>query len=498
MLSEKEITASESKVLNKPSAFISLSPIKERLNTIQYKYYDILLYNAKKMIAKNGKTDKFEIKLSVLKNLAGDKTTQNKRTKEYIEKLMDLSCVYNILGKENKMEQNGIFALVAGIDMKTKPGTLIYSFPHQIMEVLTDGMFAKIDLSLIRQFKSKYSIRLYELCKDYENSPRFPEIPIEKLNRLLDYDYDKIERIKSCVLNPAIKEINNNNEVDFFVHYALLKSSENNQFRTIQFKVNRRVYYPDGLGKKMRSGDIKLKDGTILPKKETEFTVEIEKIGDVLNESYKTENDIVGENGVTKITMQEEGLDNVVSEESVLCLHNNCHENANVDSVSNDDVYSNVQSVGNNLNADKNAKPIEEPLFLFDINTGTEQGNQSDKPKKKKRSGNGINFNFESQEWENIQDNKITLWKSAYPACDINTELNAMKAWLIENPERRKVNYGKFIVNWLSRSQQRGGNRNKNGYGYNSKTVKTFADIRTERNMEALNGVIKKIRAGEI
>ena len=70
-----------------------------------------------------------------------------------------------------------------------------------------------------------------------------------------------------------------------------------------------------------------------------------------------------------------------------------------------------------------------------------------------------IYFNFDNSEWENIPDSKTKLWKEAYPACDIEIELKKMAVWLIENPTKRKKNYGSFIVRWLTKTQDRGGTK---------------------------------------
>lgn len=489
-LEEKKYDDDE-KILNKPSAFISLSPVKEPLSTMQYKYYDILLYNAKEMIAKNGKTDKFKIKLSTLKKMAGDDNrTQNKRTKEYLTKLMDLSCTYNILGKEGKMEQNGIFALVAGIDIKTKPGTVIYSFPHQVIEVLVEGLYAKIDMSLIKEFKSKYSIKLYELCKDYENSPRFPEISIEKLGRLLDYKYDRIERIKSCVLNPAIEEINKNKKVDFFVRYALLKSSENKQFKSIQFTVNKRLHYPDGIGRKLRSGSIKLSDGTILPQKQTEFTVAIEKEGD---NNLKTDFQ-------EPVSYKVIDVENVINEAQEKDVKGEIKETA-INTVINEDISKKrtelplkEQEKLNKYITSKNEKETKDEPLLFDFEDDNDECYEKADSFKNKKNRYSINFNFETLTWEGISEQKTSLWEKAYPACDINLELVAMAAWLSANPEHKKVNYERFIVNWLSKTQQRGGNKIRNGV--NGK-FKTFTQMKNENTRAAVDEVINEIERGD-
>lgn len=49
-------------------------------------------------------------------------------------------------------------------------------------------------------------------------------------------------------------------------------------------------------------------------------------------------------------------------------------------------------------------------------------------------------------------------WAKAYPACDIDQQLARMDQWLKFNPERAvKKNWGRFITNWLTKSQERGG-----------------------------------------
>jgi hypothetical protein len=70
-----------------------------------------------------------------------------------------------------------------------------------------------------------------------------------------------------------------------------------------------------------------------------------------------------------------------------------------------------------------------------------------------------INFSIETRSWENITDEDVSIWEKAYPAVDITQELSKMADWLISNPDKKKKNYRRFITNWLSRTQERGGSR---------------------------------------
>lgn len=70
-----------------------------------------------------------------------------------------------------------------------------------------------------------------------------------------------------------------------------------------------------------------------------------------------------------------------------------------------------------------------------------------------------IYFSFEEAGWKNIKEEHIKGWKQAYPACDIIIELYKMREWLLANPDRAKSNYRRFIVNWLTSQQDKGGTK---------------------------------------
>lgn len=52
-------------------------------------------------------------------------------------------------------------------------------------------------------------------------------------------------------------------------------------------------------------------------------------------------------------------------------------------------------------------------------------------------------------------------WEKLYPAVDVMQEFREMRGWLISNPDKKKTRRGinRFINNWLSREQDRGGSR---------------------------------------
>lgn len=68
-----------------------------------------------------------------------------------------------------------------------------------------------------------------------------------------------------------------------------------------------------------------------------------------------------------------------------------------------------------------------------------------------------------------IHNDLFQVWKEAYPAVDVMSELMRMKAWLVSNPTNGKTMSGmkKFANNWLSKQQnQAGRNDQKKKAGY--------------------------------
>lgn len=69
--------------------------------------------------------------------------------------------------------------------------------------------------------------------------------------------------------------------------------------------------------------------------------------------------------------------------------------------------------------------------------------------------------------WTGITDEDRAGWGKAYPACDLNIEFAKMTEWLKANPTKgKKSNWRRFINNWLSRNQDRGGSQKSGAGGF--------------------------------
>ncbi len=221
-------------VLQKPSGTIA---IRVDLDAIQRKFYDALLYIAKHELKENKEKKRFTIHLKDVKAILNKNDKINKNNSYYIEKLKEVKkkdAEYNILDKDKGLKIKGWVSLVSDLqvaeDEKAKVVNITFELPERIKWALVDpnGLYANINLVIVRGLKSKYAIILYELVKDYEKV-EIPEITIDDFRKLFNIENKykgRIDHVKAKVLEPAIKELNENENVDFLVSYELKKTGK--------------------------------------------------------------------------------------------------------------------------------------------------------------------------------------------------------------------------------------------------------------------------------
>lgn len=66
-----------------------------------------------------------------------------------------------------------------------------------------------------------------------------------------------------------------------------------------------------------------------------------------------------------------------------------------------------------------------------------------------------IEFDSSNGAFKGISEEDELRWQKAYPAVIVPTEITRAAAWVSANPANKKSNYERFIVNWLSRAQDR-------------------------------------------
>jgi plasmid replication initiation protein len=155
-----------------------------------------------------------------------------------LRKLRKIEIEYNILNKDKKNEW-GEFNLISGYSYNR--GVIEFSFPHQIEKmILNPKMFGKINLVVIKSLRSRYSIALYELAEDYINA-QIPKMTITDFRDLMGIEekkYYKFSMLRKRVVDVAINEINESENISFNIDYELEKSGK--KITHIKFTIHKK------------------------------------------------------------------------------------------------------------------------------------------------------------------------------------------------------------------------------------------------------------------
>jgi len=113
----------------------------------------------------------------------------------------------------------------------------------------------------------------------------------------------------------------------------------------------------------------------------------------------------------------------------------------------------------------RNNKEIREQSFEAKASCPESEKSAPNRKQKKQK----ITFNFETKKFEGIEESDLEFWKDSFPAVEIIPELKKIAAWLVSNPTKKKANYPRFITNWFSKTQDKGGNVGGNMAAKNTK-----------------------------
>jgi len=213
-------------IIDKNSSSIQIS---NKISAIQRKSYNYMLKIAKNEFNKDKNIRTFSITADELLVFFGIGNENYTRLKKELEVLNRTQVRYNILGKNRRSKVSGAFTLISEFEYKN--GIISYSFPKKIEDmILYPKMFGKINLVVIKSLRSRYAIALYELAEDYINA-QIPKMTIEKFRELMGiekHQYYKFSMFKKYVIDVAIKEINDRENINFTITYELTKIGQKN------------------------------------------------------------------------------------------------------------------------------------------------------------------------------------------------------------------------------------------------------------------------------
>jgi len=231
MSSTNIVKTKKTTILQKPSGTIAISG---NLDARERKLYNMLLKVAEISLKQNPQQNIFTTTLATLRQaLNVNEDDKNHATYEKIlKRLNDIKLEYNILEKDTYIK--GFASLLDNVEIKTdkitKFVTVTYSIPERVRQsmISKNGMYASIDLVVIRGLVSKYSIILYELVKDYQKV-EIPKMTMQDFKKIFGIEgkYEgRIDHLKTYVLDVAVNELNANENINFTVKYELIKTGK--------------------------------------------------------------------------------------------------------------------------------------------------------------------------------------------------------------------------------------------------------------------------------
>lgn len=165
----------------------------------------IILYTVSKLDRASDKFNIVELNIKDFTNLIGTTAKRFTEIKEITDGLRNKDIEINSNNKKL------ISKWVASIEYMENSGIIEIEFSSKLTPYLLQlkGHFTKYELQNIVHFKNKYSIRLYELLKQYENIGK-REFTLEDFKQLLGCEnmYNEFKHFNNDVLKKSIKEIN--------------------------------------------------------------------------------------------------------------------------------------------------------------------------------------------------------------------------------------------------------------------------------------------------
>jgi hypothetical protein len=219
--------------------------IDNQITLLQRRTWNAFLFNA----YNNLETEEEHcISLEDLARLIGYDSHDMEYLKEASRAMMRCIVEWDVLDKDGSPEW-GATALLAQVKIKRGMCTYAYS-PELRRRLHNPAMYARLDLNLQKQFNSKYSLALWELCTDYLGSGReygeTPFIPIDAFRKLMGVTekmYPAFMNFNQKVIKPAVDEINTVSDFRVAVDYQ----RQGRKVTALKFKMRRVALLPEAV-----------------------------------------------------------------------------------------------------------------------------------------------------------------------------------------------------------------------------------------------------------
>ena len=193
--------------------------INGRLSLLQRKVFNVLLLHAYPSLPDQ---NEFTISTGELARLAGFDSNNTEKLKSSFRALARTTVEWNILEGEID-EQWTTSALLADATVHRNRGLCAYSYSHRLKDKLYHpDIYAQINLTIQRQFKSAHALVLYENCARFRNVKSTGWIDLvdwRKLFGIKDGQYNEFKAFSRRVIKAAVSEVNEYSDIHVTPEY---------------------------------------------------------------------------------------------------------------------------------------------------------------------------------------------------------------------------------------------------------------------------------------
>ena len=214
---------------------------------VQRKLFNVFLFKIFNDL-KDTKKPFFTIHINEVNELMGYKnnnsTTQFRRD---CNGLMRTFISWGVLGDDSYSSEWEDSALLANV--KFKKGQVRFEMPMGLrLRLVENSQYIKLNLAIQKKFTSKYSLIIYEFCKEFYREKEevgqtrwIDLVDFKKLLGLHDNDNKEFKTFKRDILNLAIKEINKFSDILINTEFE----RESHKITAIKFKITKNPLYSD-------------------------------------------------------------------------------------------------------------------------------------------------------------------------------------------------------------------------------------------------------------
>ena len=178
------------------------------LSLLQRKLSNVLLLNAYDALMTQAEHEIDEKTLCVM---LGYDSNDRKPLKSALKALASVHAEWNILGDNQEEVEWGVSSLLSHAVLSK--GRCRYGYSPALAEKLYNpAIYASINMSVQRKFRSGYALALYENCYRFKNVGSTGWWPVKTFRRLLgvadsDY-YSQFKHLNAKIIKPTVAEIN--------------------------------------------------------------------------------------------------------------------------------------------------------------------------------------------------------------------------------------------------------------------------------------------------